>query len=138
MAFKIHSTDDGRACPWEYLPCAAIQPKIGMALTQSSGNLTTAYTTTKPTYISMIEAAGALTAGTIIPVIKVQPDIVFETYNCEAFTSRNKGDKVVLAASTDAAADKGMSVGATTTSGVATIVDFDATAIGSRVLVRFE
>ena len=37
MAFMIHSTDDGRVVPIEYLPASAITPKIGMALIQSSG-----------------------------------------------------------------------------------------------------
>lgn len=135
MAFKIHSTDDGRACPWEYLPCSAITPKIGMALTQSSGKLAIATGTTKPSYISMVDCSAALTAGTIIPVIKVQPDIVFETTNSASFSGMNIGSKVTLHAS------DGMQVTATTTSGVATVIDYDATAgsgTGGTVWVRFE
>lgn len=133
MAFLIHSTDDGRACPWEYKPASAIQPKIGMALVESSGKLAIATGTTKPTYISMTQTGAAVTAGTIIPVIKVQPDIVFET-TC-LFTSPttmpNDGDKVTLHAS------DGMSVTGTTTSGVFTIVAHDGTASGDTVRGRF-
>ena len=59
MAFKIHMTDDNRVPGIEYLPVAAITPKIGMALIQSGGNLTTASGTTAPTYISMCEKDNA-------------------------------------------------------------------------------
>ena len=128
--FKVHLTDGGRNPAIEYLPAGAITPKIGLALTQTSGNLALATGTTKPTYICMKEGAAALTAGTVIPVIRVLPDMIFETENSAAFTSINKGDKVTL--HTD-----GAQVTATTTSGVAEVVDFSGTAAGSRVLVRF-
>ena len=77
--FIPYQNEDGRVAPWEYLPCGAITPKLGMALVQSSGNLAIAAGTTKPTYISMCEKSAACTAGDIIPVVKVQPDQVFET-----------------------------------------------------------
>ena len=130
--FIPHTNEDGRVAPWEYLPCSAITPKIGMALTQTSGNLAIATGTTKPTYISMMEAASAVTAGTKIPVIKVQPDQVFETTNSASLSGVNIGDKVTLHAS------NGLQVTGTTTSGVAAIVAKDGDAAGSRVLVRFD
>lgn len=133
MAFLIHSIDDGHVPAWEYLPCSAITPKVGMALTQSSGNLAIATGTTAPTYISMVEKGAAVTAGTLIPVIRVSKDIIFETTLSASGTSLNKGDKVTLHASS------GLQVTATTTSGVAEVIDFpDGTqASGDRVLVRF-
>lgn len=131
MAFHIFSTDDGRVPAIEYLPCGAITPKIGMALVQTSGNLAIATGTSKPAYISMCERDSACTAGERIPVMRVQPDIIYETTNSAAFTSINRGDKVTLHAS------DGMQVTATTASGVAEVVDFDDTVIGSRVKVRF-
>lgn len=131
MAFKVHSTDDGRVPSIEYLPCGAITPKVGMALIQTTGNLAIATGTNKPAYISMVEKDSACTAGDIIPVIRVLPDMIFETTNSAAFTSINKGDKVTLDA------DAGMEVTATTTSGVAEVIDFDGTAVGSTVRVRF-
>ena len=68
MAFLIHSVDDGRNVPIEYLPCSAITPKIGMALIQSSGKLAVATGANKPAYICMTEKASAVSAGDIIPV----------------------------------------------------------------------
>lgn len=130
MGFLIHSTDDGHVPSFEYLPCGAITPQIGMALTQTDGNLAIATGATAPTYISMVEKEAACTAGDIIPVIRVDKRIIFETTNNAEFTSINKGDKVTL--HTD-----GMQVTATTESGVAEVVDFDETAVGSKIKVRF-
>ena len=122
---------DGAPAPFEYLPCSAITPKFGMALTQSSGKLAIATGTTAPTYISMYEAPAAVSAGTIIPVIRADHDTIYETTISAAGTSLNLGDKVTLHAS------NGLQVTATTTSGVAEIVYMDGTASGSMVRVRF-
>ena len=130
--FIPHSNEDGRVAPWEYLPCGAITPKIGMALVQSSGNLAIATGTTKPTYISMMEAASAVTAGTKIPVIKVQPDQVFEVTNSASLADVAIGSKVTLHAS------NGLQITATTSSGVARLLQKDADASGSRCLVCFD
>lgn len=124
----------GNAIPWEYLPAGAITPKVGMALVQTGGNLAVAKGTNLPSYISMTEAGAALAAGTIIPVIRVDSDTIYETTNSAAFTSVKQGDKVTLHAS------DGLQVTATTTGGVAEVVDFDDTAkagAGGVVHVRF-
>ncbi len=76
--FKLHTTDDGRVPPIEYLPAGAITPKIGMALYQTSGNLAIASGANDATYISMADRAAACTAGDLIPVIKIMPDQVWE------------------------------------------------------------
>lgn len=130
MAFLIHSTDDGYIPSFEYLPCGAITPKVGMALTQTGGNLAIASGATAPTYISMIEKEEACTAGDIIPVIRVDKRIVFETSFSAAATSIKLGSKVTLG--TD-----GEQVTATTESGVAEIVYMDGTAKDSMCRVRF-
>ena len=131
MAFKIYSIDGGRVPGIEYLPCSAITPKVGMALTQSSGNLALATGTTKPTYISMCERSAACAAGELIPVIRVLPDMVLETVFSATATSINLGDKVTLASD-------GLRVTATTTSGVAEVVYKDGTgASGDMCRVRF-
>lgn len=130
MAFKIHSTDDGRVPGIEYLPCGAITPKVGMALTQTSGNLAVASGTTIPTYISMCEKETACTAGELIPVIRVQKDMILETTFSAAATSIKLGNKVTL--HTD-----GEQVTATTTSGIAEVVYMEGTAAGSVCRVRF-
>jgi hypothetical protein len=134
MAFLPFSYDDGQPRPWEYLPCSAIQPKVGMALTQTSGNLAIATGTTKPTYISMVTKDAACTAGDLIPVIRVDSGIIFETTNSASFSGISKGQKVTLHAS------DGLQVTATTSSGVAEVIGFDdvaASGTGGVVYVRF-
>ena len=130
MGFMIHSVDDNRVLGLEYLPCSAITPKVGMALVQTSGNLALASGTTAPAYISMCERETACTAGELIPVVRVQKDIIFGVPAQAAMTSVKLGDKVTIY--TD-----GLQVTATTTSGVAEVVGMDGTAAGSTVLVRF-
>ncbi len=130
MGFLIHSVDDNRVLGLEYLPCSAITPKVGMALVQTSGNLALASGTTAPTYISMCERETACTAGELIPVVRVQKDIIFGVPAQAAMTSVKLGDKVTIY--TD-----GLQVTATTTSGVAEVVGMDGTVAGSTVLVRF-
>jgi len=131
MAFLIHSVEHGRVPAWEYLPCSAITPKVGMAMTQTSGNLAVATGTTKPTYICMCERSAAVTAGEIIPVIRVNEDIIFETTFSADASSIKLGNKVTLHASS------GLQVTATTSSGVAEVVGMDGTASGDTVRVRF-
>lgn len=129
--FIPYSNEEGRVTPWEYLPCSAITPKIGMAMIQSSGNLAIATGTTKPTYICMAEYDAAVTAGTIVPVIRVNADEIFEATCSASLSGVNVGQKVTLHAS------NGLQVTGTTTSGVAELIAKDGDASGSRVLVRF-
>ena len=130
MAFLIHSVEHGRVPAFEYLPCSAITPKVGMALVQSGGNLALASGATKPAYISMIEKETACAAGDIIPVIRVDEGIVFETESSAAFTNIKLGNKVTLASD-------GLRVTATTTDGMAEVVHIEDTASGGMVRVRF-
>lgn len=130
MAFMVHSVDGGRTPGIEYLPCSAITPKVGMALTQTGGNLALATGTTAPTYISMCEKDSACTAGDIIPVIRVLPDTIFETAFSASAAEIKLGNKVTLASD-------GLRVTATTTSGVAEVVYMEGTASGSMCRVRF-
>lgn len=128
--FRVFKTDDGRNCPIEYLPAGAITPKLGMALTVSAGKLAVATGTTRPAYISMTEKEAAVTAGTVIPVIRVSEDIIYETENSASFTGVNVGSKVTLDST-------GTKVTATTTDGVAEVVGIEGTAVGSKIHVRF-
>lgn len=128
--FIPYKTDDGRVPAWEYLPVSAITPKVGMALTMTSGQLAKASGTTKPTYISMVEKETACTAGDIIPVVRVGADMILETTFSAAATSVVPGAKVTVA--TD-----GLQVTGTTTDGIAEVVELDGTAAGSKVRVRF-
>lgn len=130
MAFLLHSVEGGRIPAWEYLPCGAIQPQVGLALTMTSGNLAIASGTTAPLYVSMREEDAAVTAGTIIPVVRVLDSIVFETTFSAAATSIKVGDKVTISSD-------GTQVTATKTGGVAEVVWMDGTTAGSTVRVRF-
>lgn len=130
--FIPYSNEDGRAAPWEYLPCSTITPKIGMALVQSNGKLAIATGTNKPVFISMKEKDSACADGEIIPVIRVQPDQVFECTNSASLSSVNIGQKVTLHAS------NGLQITGTTSSGVARLVAKDGDASGSRCLVCFD
>lgn len=130
MAFLIHSTDDGRVLPFEYLPAGAITPKIGMALKMSSGVLALCSGTNKPEYVSMEKHDAALTSGTIIAVVKVQPDVIWETTFSASASGVDPGDAVTIAAD-------GLRVTATESSGVATVVSKEGSASGDKVRVRF-
>lgn len=130
--FIPHSTEDGRVPPWEYLPATgSTAPEIGLACVLSSGKLVKASGTTKPTYICMRHEDAAVTAGTLIPVIAVQPDIIFEVPNQASLSGVNIGQAVTI--HTD-----GLQITATTSSGVATIVDkVDGSGTGNPTLVKF-
>jgi len=128
MAFMIHTAD---SLAIEYLPCGAICPKAGMALTQTSGNLAIAAGTTKPTYISLYDSPAAIAAGTVIPVLRIDDQMVFETcWSINASTIK-LGDKVTLHAF------DGLRVTATTNNGVAEVVYIEGTNTGDMCRVRF-
>jgi hypothetical protein len=78
----------------------------------------------------MTERQSAVTAGETIPVLRVLPDIIFETALSAGATALNPGDKVTLGAD-------GLTVTGTTTGGVAEIVSAEGITAGSRVRVRF-
>ena len=128
--FLIHTIDDGRVPPLEYLPAGAITPKLGLALGGSGGVLAVCSGANKPLYLSMTERGAAVTSGTSIPVMRVAPDVVFETVWSESAAERKLGDRVTLASD-------GLRVTATTTNGVAEIVGMDGTGAGDKVRVRF-
>lgn len=132
MAFKIYSTDDNRVPGIEYLPASAITPKVGMALTLTTGKLSLPTGATAPTYISMCEKDGKCTAGDIIPVIRVGKDMILETTFAADAPSIKLGDKVTL--HTDGLQ---VTVTDTTTNGVAEVVYMDGTDRGSMCRVRF-
>lgn len=129
--FIPHKNEEGRVTPWEYLSCSAITPEVGMAMILSSGKLAIATGTTKPTHICMAHYDAAVAAGTIVPVIRVEPDEVFEVTNSASLSGVNIGQKVTLHAS------NGLQITGTTTSGVAELVAKDGDDSGSRCLVRF-
>lgn len=125
--FLIHTTDDNRIPSFEYLPADGLVPKIGMALSMAGGVLVQAVGTQTPTYISMCEKETACAEGDIIPVVRVQPDIVFGTSSTEDMAAVSIGEKVTIS-------EDAMGVTATTASGIAEIVGKDE----EGVYVRFK
>ena len=130
MGFMIQSTGDHRVPVNKLLPCAAITPKVGMALVLTGGTLAIASGTTQPTHICVEEHEAAVAAGTMIHTIQVEPDINFAVPLSAAGTSLKLGNKVTLATG-------GMEVTATTTDGIALIEKICGTAVGDLVHVRF-
>ena len=129
MVFTVHTTDDGRNLPIEYLPAGAIMPKIGMALKQNSGKLVPAKGAEKPVYIAMTKRKTACEDGEIIPVVRIGTDVVWRTTASADLSAVKLGDKVTISAD-------GMEVTATT-GGAAEVVCMDGTDAGCMVLVRF-
>lgn len=123
--FRIHSTNDGRVPPFEKLPAGAITPKLGLALVVTSGKLAVAGATEKPTYICMCEQETAVTAGELIPVMRVEEGIIFGTECTGNASTLVIGSKVTTA--------DGLKITTTTTSGVAEIVAVS----DNECLVRF-
>ena len=127
--FRVHTVDDGRNMPHEYLPAGGLTPKLGMALKLEGGKLTLAKGAEKPAFISMTEREAACKEGEAIPVIRAAGDVCWETEASADLSGIKTGDKVTI--STD-----GMSVTATK-GGTAQVMGMEGTAAGSRVFVRF-
>lgn len=130
MAFKFHQTQGNIIPGNEYLPVSAITPIIGLLLTVTGGQLAIASGTAQPSYVCLCTQEAAATAGDIIPVTRILPDMVFATTWSAAATSIKLGDKVTISAD-------GLEVTATKTGGVAEVVGIEGTAIGDTVYVRF-
>lgn len=129
--FEIYKSDgSSHSLSVEYLPCSAIQPLVGLALTQSGGNLAVCSGTKKPSYISLCEKPAACTAGDIIPVMRVHPEMVFKTGWSANAANIKLGDKVTIDS-------YGQMVTATTTDGVAEVVGIEDAAAGGVCYVRF-
>lgn len=95
MAFQIHKTDDGGCPAWSTCPCGAIAPQAGMAMKMASGKLAAAAGTDLPTYLSVAQRTAPCEAGELIPVLRVQPDTIFEAPAPSGFTAV-PGDRVQL------------------------------------------
>lgn len=106
----------------------------GDALILSSGRLTHATETVKPTYVA---AADAPENASTLAVYAVTPDVIFETPISASPASLTIGKAVTLSVESGTSAATGVT--ATTTNGVATIVDLcQAAAVGDIVRVKFQ
>lgn len=128
MAFMLQSTDVGQTPPIEYRQATAEEDVVlGEALvTAATGLLTKCGATARPEFI----AVGPQDEHDCVPVVRVQDYQVWRTQLSAAGTALKPGNKVTLEAD-------GLRVTATTTSGVAAIVELEGTAAGDSVRVRF-
>lgn len=101
---------------------------VGEALTITSGKVTKASGTTAPKYISAEKKTAA--SGDKLSVYLVEKNQEYET-DLTAAGTLVVGTKVTISSD-------GLGVTATTTSGVATVVEAEGATVGSKVLVRFE
>lgn len=104
--------------------------EMGETLVLSAGKLTKCSGTTKPTHIAMGVKAAA-DADRRIPACRLEPNQVYEAPVTASPTALVPGVKVTI--HTD-----GLQLTATTSDGVATVVDTcGAKAIGDKIIVRF-
>lgn len=127
--FAPYTHDSMHTHPIELLPCSAIQPDVGMAMVMSGGQLVKATGTTKPTYLSVTRKEKACTAGDLIQVIRIDPGAKFMTTFSADAAAIKIGDKVTIGSD-------GMTVTATTQSGVAEVVQMMGNVSGSECIVR--
>lgn len=128
---KLHTRQVTSSEPMEYLPMTAeVEYDVGCGLVFSSGTAALATGTTAPTHICVTTATGV--AGGFVQAIRVLKDMTFLCTLAAAGTSLAIGNKVTI--HTDA-----KNVTATTTSGVAEIVDFPqgVKTSGAEVLIKF-
>ena len=132
--FNLVKIENGRMNvpePEYFNAVSGTEIQVGQALTLDGGVLKVlAAGTTKPEFISLGHVS-ASAAKREIPVARVNDEQVYEVPVSAAPTALKVGDKVTL--TTD-----GLEVTATTTSGVATIVNLKgAAAAGDKLLVKF-
>lgn len=129
----IHKNDNGRSV----VPDSVTLPRnagaayvAGTALILSGGVAVAATGAKKPQYICY--SNNAANDGSELVAYAVSSAMRFEVPVTAAPTALKVGDKVTLSAD-------GKGVTATTTDGVATIVDLQgATAVGDKIIIRFE
>lgn len=126
--FKLFKKNDATIPVIKELPAAAATYKVGDALGFDSGLLTKISGTNTPEYISA--GQGTLASGDTLAVNPIFDDMEFVTTFSTAAGSINVGDKVTI--ETDSA-----QVTATTTNGVAEVLDIISTVSGGAVVVRF-
>ena len=126
--FSFRKKDDGNKLAIKELPAAAGTYKVGDVAVLTNGAITKATGTTKPEYVLAFK--GTVASGDIVAVNPIYADMEFDT-TLSASGALKIGDKVTINSDSD-------KVTATTTNGVATLVDITGTASGNAVTVKFE
>lgn len=128
--FKLFKKNNATIPVIKEVPAAAATYKVGQVLyTNASGLVAGAAGSTAPEYVCATDAT--VTSGTKIAVNPIYEDIEFKTVFSADGTALVAGQKVTVSATFD-------SVTATTTNGVATIVEkIGSGASGTEVIVKF-
>ena len=95
--FLPHKSDNGLQ-PFEYHPAAAGTYEIGQMLNVNNGQLVAVETasTKTPAYVSM--GQGVFVAGDVLPVIRVNPAMIFETTLSSEAADAKLGSKLQVSA----------------------------------------
>ena len=131
--FRLTKIEGGRINVFEpeFIEASAIDITDGEALSLNGGKLVKCAQTTKPTFIAL-KTISAQEANRIIPVGRVASNQVYEVPLSVSITSA-----VVVGAKLTIGSDA-LTVTATTTDGVATVVSTNGDSVsGDTVLVRF-
>ena len=126
--FSFKRADKGNNPAIKEYPAAAGTYKVGDVAVLTNGYITKASGTTKPEYVLAFK--GTVSSGDIVAVNPIYADMEFDT-TLSASGALKIGDKVTINSDSD-------KVTATTTNGVATLVDITGTASGNAVTVKFE
>ena len=137
MAFLIHTVKDGHVLPFKYLPIGDGTYKVGDALVFTSSVLEKVSSGSGQDnakgahYIAMFEGTVATSGSTGYPAVRAADDnVIWETTLSAADPDIAAGLKYCI--HTDGAQHDG-----TTEKGVLEVIDFDGTAAGDHVRVRF-
>ena len=126
--FSFKRADKGNNPAIKEYPAAAGTYKVGDVAVLTNGYITKASGSTKPEYA--LACKGTVASGDIVAVNPIYADMEFDT-TLSASGALKIGDKVTINSDSD-------KVTATTTNGVATLVDITGTASGNAVTVKFE
>jgi len=128
MSFVPVKSDHGAVLPFEYLPAAAGDYKVGQLVGVTGGKVKALDTasTTMPPYLCMSEASKE--DGELLPVTRVSHDYIYETTLASAMAAAVIGAKLSVAAG-------GLAPDAT--AGTFEVVAADGTAAGDAIRGRF-
>lgn len=127
--FKIFKCDKGNNPIIKELPSSEGTFNVGDVATLTNGVITKATGSTKPQYV--VAEKGTKAVGDVIAVNPIYSDMEFLVPLSAVGTALKVGNKVTIGADSD-------KVTATTSSGVATILEILGTAVGDEVIVKFE
>lgn len=128
--FLPHASDTGMLQPWEYLPAAEGEYKVGQLLNVSNGKLSAIAeaSAVTPPYLCMSNIS--VKDGDLVPVIRVSTNYIYETRLSKAADNADVGTKLQVSAG-------GLDADASAV-GTFEVVFLEATTEGAMVRGRFK